>query len=101
LICWRRYGSPGRPISSRRLNGRGLAGAGRSRAGHGRAVACVAAALWPGRCAGLVSVNEGGYLIYDVAAAGHPLPPALEAPQEAPQAFATAVLDLARPGPAR
>jgi pimeloyl-ACP methyl ester carboxylesterase len=26
-----------------------------------------------------VSVNEGGYLIYDVAAAGHPLPPALEA----------------------
>lgn len=40
--------------------------------------ACVAAALWPERCAGLVSVNEGGYLVYDVAAAGHPLPPALE-----------------------
>jgi pimeloyl-ACP methyl ester carboxylesterase len=41
--------------------------------------ACVAAALWPDRCSGLVSVNEGGYLIYDVATAGRPLPPALEA----------------------
>jgi pimeloyl-ACP methyl ester carboxylesterase len=41
----------------------------------GRA-ACVAAALWPERCAGLVSVN--GYLIQDIAAAGRPLPPAVE-----------------------
>jgi pimeloyl-ACP methyl ester carboxylesterase len=41
--------------------------------------ACVAAALWPQRCAGLVSVNEGGYLIYDIAAAANPLRPALEA----------------------
>ena len=40
--------------------------------------ACVAAALWPERCAGLVSVNEGGYLIYDIAAAGNPLRPELE-----------------------
>jgi pimeloyl-ACP methyl ester carboxylesterase len=42
----------------------------------GRA-ACVAAALWPERCAGLVSVN--GYLIQDLAAAREPLPPRLEA----------------------
>jgi pimeloyl-ACP methyl ester carboxylesterase len=42
----------------------------------GRA-ACVVAALWPTRCAGLVSVN--GYLIQDIAAATTPLPPALEA----------------------
>ncbi len=42
----------------------------------GRA-ACVAAALWPERCAGLVSVN--GYLIQDLSAATTPLPPALEA----------------------
>ncbi|HEY0779794.1 MAG TPA: alpha/beta hydrolase [Gemmatirosa sp.] len=41
----------------------------------GRA-ACVVAALWPERCAGLVSVN--GYLIQDIAAAGHPLPPVTE-----------------------
>jgi pimeloyl-ACP methyl ester carboxylesterase len=41
----------------------------------GRA-ACVVAALWPERCAGLVSVN--GYLIQDIAAAGRPLPPAIE-----------------------
>jgi len=41
--------------------------------------ACVAAALWPERCAGLVSVNEGGYLIEDIAAAANPLRPALEA----------------------
>jgi pimeloyl-ACP methyl ester carboxylesterase len=42
----------------------------------GRA-ACVAAALWPERCAGLVSVN--GYLIQDIARAMAPLPPELEA----------------------
>jgi pimeloyl-ACP methyl ester carboxylesterase len=41
----------------------------------GRA-ACVVAALWPERCAGLVSVN--GYLIQDIAAAARPLPPAVE-----------------------
>ena len=41
----------------------------------GRA-ACVAAALWPERCAGLVSVNS--YLIQDIAKAGQPLPPAIE-----------------------
>jgi pimeloyl-ACP methyl ester carboxylesterase len=41
--------------------------------------ACVAAALWPERCAGLVSVNEGGYLIMDIAAAANPLRPQLEA----------------------
>jgi pimeloyl-ACP methyl ester carboxylesterase len=41
----------------------------------GRA-ACVAAALWPERCAGLVSVN--GYLIQDIARAGLPLPPSIE-----------------------
>lgn len=42
----------------------------------GRA-ACVAAALWPDRLAGLVSVN--GYLIQDIAAAASPAPPASEA----------------------
>jgi pimeloyl-ACP methyl ester carboxylesterase len=42
----------------------------------GRA-ACVAAALRPDRVVGLVSVN--GYLIQDIAAAMHPLPPHLEA----------------------
>jgi pimeloyl-ACP methyl ester carboxylesterase len=42
----------------------------------GRA-ACVAAALWPARCAGLVSVNS--YLIQDIAAAGTPIRPDLEA----------------------
>jgi pimeloyl-ACP methyl ester carboxylesterase len=42
----------------------------------GRA-ACIVAALWPERCAGLVSVN--GYLIQDVAAAATPIRPDLEA----------------------
>jgi pimeloyl-ACP methyl ester carboxylesterase len=42
----------------------------------GRA-ACVVAALWPERCAGLVSVNS--YLIQDIAKAGRPLAPAIEA----------------------
>ncbi|MCS5717799.1 alpha/beta hydrolase [Herbiconiux sp. CPCC 205763] len=42
----------------------------------GRA-ACVAAALWPERCAGIVSVT--GYLIQDIAAASKPLAPATEA----------------------
>ncbi|MFB2599205.1 alpha/beta fold hydrolase [Herbiconiux sp. P17] len=42
----------------------------------GRA-ACVAAALWPERVTGLVSVNS--YLIQDIGAAMTPLPPALEA----------------------
>lgn len=41
----------------------------------GRA-ACVAAALWPQRCIGLVSVNS--YLIQDIAKAGMPLPPSVE-----------------------
>ncbi len=41
----------------------------------GRA-ACVPAALWPERCAGLVSVNS--YLIQDIANAGRPLPPSIE-----------------------
>jgi pimeloyl-ACP methyl ester carboxylesterase len=41
----------------------------------GRA-ACVVAALWPERCAGLVSVN--GYLIQDIAHAGAPLAPSVE-----------------------
>jgi pimeloyl-ACP methyl ester carboxylesterase len=42
----------------------------------GRA-ACVAAALWPDRCNGIVSVN--GYLIQDIAAAMTPIRPDLEA----------------------
>lgn len=42
----------------------------------GRA-ACVAAALWPDRVSGLVSVN--GYLIQDIAGSGKPLRPDLEA----------------------
>ena len=42
----------------------------------GRA-ACVAAALWPERCAGLVSVNS--YLIQDIAKAGFPAPAKVEA----------------------
>lgn len=42
----------------------------------GRA-ACVAAALWPDRCIGLVSVN--GYLIQDIARAAQPLPARIEA----------------------
>jgi pimeloyl-ACP methyl ester carboxylesterase len=41
----------------------------------GRA-ACIVAALWPKRCAGLVSVND--YLIQDIAHAANPLPPKLE-----------------------
>jgi pimeloyl-ACP methyl ester carboxylesterase len=41
----------------------------------GRA-ACVVAALWPDRCAGLVCVNS--YLIQDIAKAGLPLPPHIE-----------------------
>lgn len=41
----------------------------------GRA-ACVAAALWPERCAGLVSVN--GYLIQDIAAAAKPISATVE-----------------------
>jgi pimeloyl-ACP methyl ester carboxylesterase len=43
----------------------------------GRA-ACVAAALWPERCAGLVSVN--GYLIQDIARAMVPVRPEREVP---------------------
>jgi pimeloyl-ACP methyl ester carboxylesterase len=42
----------------------------------GRA-ACVAAALWPARCAGLVSVNS--YLIQDIAKAGLPIAAKIEA----------------------
>ncbi|WP_426571306.1 alpha/beta fold hydrolase [Aquihabitans sp. McL0605] len=42
----------------------------------GRA-ACVAAALWPDRCVGLVTVN--GYLIQDISTADCPLDPVLEA----------------------
>jgi len=41
----------------------------------GRA-ACVAAALWPERCSGLVSVN--GYLIQNIAKAGLPIAPSIE-----------------------
>jgi pimeloyl-ACP methyl ester carboxylesterase len=41
----------------------------------GRA-ACVAAALWPQRCTGLVSVNS--YLIQDIAKAGLPISPSIE-----------------------
>lgn len=41
----------------------------------GRA-ACVVAALWPGRCRGLVSVN--GYLIQDIAASVRPAPARVE-----------------------
>jgi pimeloyl-ACP methyl ester carboxylesterase len=42
----------------------------------GRA-ACIVAALWPERCAGLVSVN--GYLIQDISSAMTPIRPDLEA----------------------
>lgn len=42
----------------------------------GRA-ACIAAAIWPERCAGLVSVNS--YLIQDIAKAALPLRPKVEA----------------------
>ncbi|MGP4674827.1 alpha/beta fold hydrolase [Agrobacterium pusense] len=41
----------------------------------GRA-ACVAAALWPDRCSGLVSVN--GYLIQDIAKSAQPAPAGVE-----------------------
>ena len=43
----------------------------------GARAACVAAALEPQRCAGVVSVN--GYLVQDIAASARPLRPALEA----------------------
>jgi len=43
----------------------------------GARAACVVAALWPERCAALVSVN--GYLIQDIARAALPLPAAVEA----------------------
>ncbi len=43
----------------------------------GARAACVAAALWPERCAGIVSVN--GYLIQDISGAATPIPPDLEA----------------------
>jgi pimeloyl-ACP methyl ester carboxylesterase len=43
----------------------------------GARAACVVAALWPERCAGLVSVNS--YLIQDIAAAMTPIRPDLEA----------------------
>lgn len=43
----------------------------------GARAACVVAALWPERCAGLVSVN--GYLIQDIAGAIEPIRPELEA----------------------
>ena len=42
----------------------------------GARAACVVAALWPERCAGLVAVN--GYLIQDIARAGVPLSPDVE-----------------------
>jgi pimeloyl-ACP methyl ester carboxylesterase len=41
----------------------------------GRA-ACIVAALWPERVAGLVSI--GGYNVQNIAASGHPAPPAAE-----------------------
>ncbi len=43
----------------------------------GARAGCVAAALWPARCTGLVSVNS--YLVQDLAAAKTPGPPELEA----------------------
>ncbi len=48
-------------------------------AGHdwGGRAACVAAALWPERCAGIVSVNS--YLIQDISSAMTPIRPNLEA----------------------
>jgi len=42
----------------------------------GARTACIVAALWPERCAGLVSVN--GYLIQDIARAKQPIPPQIE-----------------------
>ncbi len=48
-------------------------------AGHdwGGRAACVVAALWPGRCRGLVSVNS--YLIQDIASSTTPISPEIEA----------------------
>ena len=48
-------------------------------AGHdwGGRAACVAAALWPERCAGIISVNS--YLIQDISSAMTPIRPDLEA----------------------
>jgi pimeloyl-ACP methyl ester carboxylesterase len=43
----------------------------------GARAACVAAALWPERCAALVSVT--GYLIQNITASVNPLPPPIEA----------------------
>jgi pimeloyl-ACP methyl ester carboxylesterase len=43
----------------------------------GARAACIVAALWPERCTGLVSVNS--YQILDIATAGQPLRPELEA----------------------
>lgn len=43
----------------------------------GARTACVAAALWPERCAGILSVN--GYLIQNLAQNAKPLPPQIEA----------------------
>lgn len=43
----------------------------------GARAGCVAAALWPERCAGLVSVS--GYLIQDIAASVRPINPQIEA----------------------
>jgi pimeloyl-ACP methyl ester carboxylesterase len=56
----------------------------------------VVATLWPGRCKAQVSVS--GYLIASQAANQSPLPPAAghNLPQEAPQAFAQAVIDVDR-----
>jgi pimeloyl-ACP methyl ester carboxylesterase len=45
--------------------------------GWGGRAACVAAALWPERCMGLVSVNS--YLIQDIAKAGLPIAAKAEA----------------------
>ena len=50
----------------------------------GRA-ACVAAALWPDRCAGLVSVN--GYLIQNIAKAMVPAKPGIRGPALVPVLF--------------
>jgi len=43
----------------------------------GARAACIVAALWPERVAGLVSVD--GYAVQDIAASGEPVPPAWEA----------------------
>jgi pimeloyl-ACP methyl ester carboxylesterase len=58
---------------------------------RGGRAACVAAVLRPERCTGLVSVN-GPRVHHQVPRAGHDLP------QEAPAAFADAVLEAARLG---